>query len=245
MGWGGEVLEAWSFLSLSSAKPACPAQMSKVLTSPCLCAHCQPADSQLFWPPWSPCAPCRVPTMDPPWYGPCVKQSQLRAHMPQMGSTSNLLRDCVQHQHIWAPSRSWINNTPCEFAHPAFFSGEGRHVEHVQGRNKPGRQPSSCRGFLSNPSSARGKLLVLTSLLSWPKVPLWLLSLAAGLNHVTVDEAPLASGGGGSFAAWAAVGELRINQHSQHMPWVQPWDCPKSVLPQTWGDTVVMDGVLL
>lgn len=74
-------------------------------------------------------------------------------------------------------------------------------MEHVQGRNKPGRQPSSCQGFLSNPSSARGKLPVLTSLLSWPKVPLWLLSLAAGLNHVTVDEAPLASGGGGSFAA--------------------------------------------
>lgn len=112
---------------------------------------------------------------------------------------------------------------------------EVSHVEHAQGRNKPGRQPSSCQGFLSNPSSTHEKLSILTSLLSWPQVPLWLLSLASGLNHVIVDEGPLAPGPGGSFAARAAVGELRLNKCSQHTPQVQPWDCPKKVLPPAWG----------
>lgn len=65
---------------------------------------------------------------------------------------------------------------------------------YVQGINKPGRQPSSCQDFLSNPSSTPRKLPILTSLLSWPQVTLWLLSLAARLNYVAVHEVPFALG---------------------------------------------------
>lgn len=60
---------------------------------------------------------------------------------------------------------------------------------------------AAARVFSPTPPAPHEKLPILTSLLSWAQVPLWLLSLASGLKHVVVDEAPLAPGAGGSFAA--------------------------------------------
>lgn len=70
-------------------------------------------------------------------------------------------------------------------------------MEYAQGEISLAGSLAAAR-VLSKPSSSHGKLPVLTSLLSWPEVPWWLLSLAAGLGHVAVDEAPLASGAGDS-----------------------------------------------